>query len=221
MSIDAFIFKLLLLSIPGFITYTIYRKTTVHRRENKNHFGLAEFFIVIIFSFVNCIVYDLFIIFINRIFQTCYTSTISKLFNVEIYSTKELVFLCISSLILGFLFTLLDTKKIINKIAIKLRISQYNGDTDVWTAFCSNKETNWIYVRDNKQKLIYFGNLEHYSDPGEDRELILTDIQVFTEDGEFCYNCPVMYISRQSDDITIEIPSRGEGDGRIIGEIND
>jgi len=42
---------------------------------------------------------------------------------------------------------------------------------------------------------------------------------VFSEDGEYCYKCPVMYISRQPDDITIEIPSKEEGEknGKIDG----
>ena len=103
--------------------------------------------------------------------------------------------------------------------ARRLKISPYYGDTDVWTSFCANKEINWVFVRDHKLKLIYFGNLEHYSDPGEDRELILANVQVFSEDGEYSYDCPVMYISRQPDEITLETPSKEEGEKN--GKVND
>ena len=216
MQIDAFIFKILLLSVPGFVTYIIYRKVAIYRRSSKSQFGFHDVFIVIIYSLVSCGIYDLLILFINLIFKADYTDTLSKLFNVEIFNIKELSFLIIIAVLLGFLFSLFETKRIINKIAIKLKISQYYGDTDVWTAFNSNKSIEWIYVRDHKLKLVYFGRLAQYSDPGEVRELILSDVQVFTEDGEFCYKSPTMYICRQSDEITLEIPLTEEGEKNEI-----
>jgi hypothetical protein len=152
---------------------------------------------------------------INTILKTNYSTTIMKLFNIdksEIYNAKEMLFLCLIAIGLGFLFSFFETRKIINKIAIWLKVSEYYGGDDVWTLFCANKNTQWIYIRDHKLKLIYFGNLEHYSDPGEDRELLISDVQVFSEDGEYCYNCPTMYICRQSDDITLEIPLSGKGE---------
>jgi hypothetical protein len=209
MQFDAFIFKLLLLSIPGFITYIIFRKIAVYRRSTKNQFGYAEIFIVIICSLVSCTVYDLAVMVINTILKTNYSTTIMKLFNIdksEIYNAKEMLFLCLIAIGLGFLFSFFETRKIINKIAMLLKVSKYYGDDDIWTLFCANKNTQWLYIRDHKLNLIYFGNLEYYSDPGEDRELLLTDVQVFSEDGEYCYNSPRIYICRQSDDITLEIP---------------
>jgi len=217
MQIDAFIFKLLLLSIPGFISFAIFRKIAIYRRLAKNQFGFFEVFIIIIFSLVSCVVYDLLVMLVNKIHRTDYPTTISKLINVEIYNAKEMAFLCIIAIALGFLLSLLESKKIIHRIAMWSNITNYYGDTDVWTSFCANKNTNWIYVRDYKLKLIYLGSLEQYSDPGEERELLLSNVRVFSEDGEFCYDCPKMYICRQSDDITLEIPMNGEGekDGKV------
>jgi len=210
--VDAFIFKLLLLSIPGFLAFTIYKKIAVYRRESKSQFGFSGAFIVIICSLASCILYDLFVIFINMIFKTDYATTINNFINVKMYTAIELAILCIIAIVLGFLFSLFESKMIINHIAFRLKITEYYGDTDVWTSFCANKDTWWIYVRDHKQKLTYYGYLEQYSDPGEDRELLLTDVQVFSEDGEYCYSCPIMYICRQSDDITLEIPVNREGE---------
>jgi hypothetical protein len=212
MPVDAFIFKLLLLSIPGFLAFTIYKKTAVSRRESKSQFGFSGAFIVIICSLASCILYDLFVTFINMIFKTDYATTLNNFIDVKMYTAKELAILCIIAIILGFLFSLFESKKIINHIAFRLKITEYYGDTDVWTSFCANKNAGWIYIRDHKQKLTYYGNLKQYSDPGEDRELLLTDVQVFSEDGEYCYYCPTMYICRQSDDITLEIPLNREGE---------
>jgi len=220
MQIDAFIFKLLLLSIPGFITFIIFRKIAVYRRLTKNQFGFYEVFIIIIFSLGSCVVYDLFVILVNKFNKTDYTTTIGKLINVEIYNAKEMAFLCIIAIALGILLSLIESKKFIHRFAMWSNITNYYGDTDVWTSFCANKNTNWIYIRDYKLKLIYFGSLEQYSDPGEERELLLSDVRVFSEDGEYCYDCPKMYICRQSDDITLEIPMIG-GEGEKNGKIND
>ena len=212
MQVDAFIFKLLLLSIPGFLAFTIYKKTAVYRRASKSQFGFTEVFIVIICSLISCTFYDLFVIFINKIWKTSYVATISNFIDVKMYTAIELAILCIIAILLGFSLSFLESKKIINRIAVKSKITEYYGDTDVWTSFCANEDTWWVYVRDHKQKLIYYGDLKQYSDPGEARELLLADVQVFSEDGEYCYYCPIMYICRQPDDITLEIPLNREGE---------
>jgi hypothetical protein len=143
--------------------------------------------------------------------------TLSKLLSLEIYNAKELLCLSIIAIIIGFLFSYIETHKTINEFAIRLRITQHYGDNDVWTSFCANKDTNWIYIRDHKMHLVYFGLLMHYSDPGEVRELVISDVSVYSEDSKFCYEIPKMYICRQADDITIEVPQRRKGseDGKI------
>jgi hypothetical protein len=197
MQIDAFIFKLLLLSIPGFITYIIFTKIAVYRRISKNQFGFAEVFKIIIYSCISCIVYDLLILRIRNKQNGIHETTISKLISagkdsVGVYDATEMLLLCAIAVVLGIILSLFETKNILNKIAVKTRITHYIGDLDVWTSFCANENTKWIYVRDHKLKLIYFGYLEQYSDPGEERELLLKDVSVFTDDGDRCYDCPII-----------------------------
>jgi hypothetical protein len=211
LQLDAFVFKLLVLSIPGFISYTIYKKTAIYRREIKSQFGFSEIFLIIINSLICCIIYDVIISIINKLLQKNYVATLAKLIKFEIYDTKELTFLCIIAIITGFLFSYIETHKIINKFAMRLRITQHYGDNDVWTSFCANKDTNWIYIRDHKMHLVYYGLLRDYSDPGEAREIVISDVSVYSEDSEFCYTIPRMYICRQSDDITLEVPQKTEG----------
>jgi hypothetical protein len=211
LQLDAFVFKLLVLSIPGFISYTIYKKIAIYRREIKSRFGFPEVFLIIINSLICCIVYDVIISLINNFFQKAYIPTLSKLLSLEMYNAKELLFLSIIAIFIGFLFSLIETHKIINELAIKLKITQHYGDNDVWTSFCANKDTNWIYIRDHKMHLVYFGLLMHYSDPGEVREMLISDVSVYSEDGKFCYEIPKMYICRQADEITLEVPQEGEG----------
>jgi hypothetical protein len=226
MQLDAFIFKLLILLTPGFICFSIFRKIAVYRRESKKDFGFYEIFTIIAYSLIICILYDAIFFLINLIFKTDFPYVLSKLVDVnngaKLYNAIEIGILCLLSIISGYIFSILETRKIINKIAVSLKITHYYGDTDVWTSFCANKNTIWIYVRDHKLNLIYYGLLEQYSDPGEERELIITNVMVFSEDGKFCYNCPQMYVCRQVNEITLEIPQNGEGekDGKN-GKIND
>ncbi|GHV94666.1 hypothetical protein AGMMS50293_09860 [Spirochaetia bacterium] len=220
MQIDAFIFQLLILLIPGFICFSIFRKIAVYRRDSKKNFGFQEIIIIIVYSLIICMFYDLFCALINYLAKKDYSFTLSKLVDIEMYNAIELSLLCLIAIISGYLFSILETHKIINKIAMSLRVTNYYGDTDVWTSFCANENTNWIYARDHKLNLIYYGLLEQYSDPGEERELIITNVRVFSENGDFCYNCPKMYICRQANEITLEIPQTGKGDedGKIIVE---
>jgi hypothetical protein len=234
MPINAFIFKLLILLIPGFVCFSIFRKIAVYRRDSKKDFGFRETIIVInlrllsqklkfwesliVYSLTICMFYDLIFALINYLAKTKYPLALSKLVGLEIYNAKELTLLCLIAIISGYFFSIFETRKTINKIAMLLKITNYYGDTDVWTSFCANKNTNWIYVRDHKRSLIYYGLLEQYSYPGEERELIITNAKVFSEDGEFCYDCPKMYVCRQANDITLELPQTGKGEE--YGKIN-
>jgi hypothetical protein len=212
MPINAFIFKLLIVLIPGFVCFSIVRKIAVYRRDSKKDFGFREIIIVIVYSLIICMFYDLILILVNSLAEKEYPFTLSKLVDVEMYTAMELALLCFIAIISGYLFSIFETRKLINKIAMSLKITNYYGDTDVWTSFCANKSTNWIYARDHKLDLIYYGLLEQYSDPGEERELIITNVMVFSKDGEFCYNCPRMYVCRQANDITLETPQVGKGE---------
>ncbi len=62
----------------------------------------------------------------------------------------------------------------------------------------------WVTVRDHKLDLYYYGWIEAWSDSGEERELILREVEVYKNStAEFLYESDVIYISRKHDDLTI------------------
>ncbi len=213
MQIDQFIFKLLILSIPGSISYLLYIKIAIFRIENKIKFGFSEIMFILLSSLFSNLIYDIFIKIINFIFKLNITPVLEKLLNADNYSAIELIILIIIGILLGIIFVILETKKVLYKIAKKLHLSNHYGDDDVWTFVCNSPDVEWIFVRDHKYDLVYFGRLEQYSDPGENRELLLSDVSVYTnKDSKFCYNIPKIYISRLPEELTIEIaPQKGEG----------
>ena len=211
MQIDEFIFKLLILFIPGSIVYIIFSKVAVFRRENKSAFGFKEIFFILISSFITNTIYDVFSIIINKVCNKNIEYTLEKLLNAGVYKTQEIVVLMFISVLFGLFISFLETKKVIYKIVKKLKISTHYGDDDVWTFVCNSPDIEWIYVRDHKYDLVYFGRLEQYSDPGEFRELLLSDVSVFkNKSGKLCYETPKMYISRQPEEITIELLPKEE-----------
>ena len=70
----------------------------------------------------------------------------------------------------------------------------------------ANKD-RWYVVRDHKEDLSFYGAIVFWSDEGPDRELIMADVDVFSNQGEALrlYSCKSMYICRNRDDISIEL----------------
>jgi hypothetical protein len=104
----------------------------------------------------------------------------------------------------------------INRIGQVIRATNRAGDEDVWHFFHNSStepwSSEWIIVRDHKVGLQYFGAVSHWSESGEDRELLLMQVSVFrNSDGTKLYDCDHMYICRNKDDLTMEIHAAGRG----------
>ena len=84
----------------------------------------------------------------------------------------------------------------------------------MWDYFHNTPQIEWVFVRDHKMDLTYYGWIAVYSDSEKDRELILKDVQVFSAESEdLLYNIEVMYICRDKYDLTIEAPALFENKG--------
>jgi hypothetical protein len=81
------------------------------------------------------------------------------------------------------------------------------GDEDVWDFFLGSPDTDrWLFVRDHKIDLVYFGAIRQYSESEQDRELVIEDVSVHSAEGELLYECKAIYVSRDRHDLTIELP---------------
>jgi hypothetical protein len=105
---------------------------------------------------------------------------------------------------------------IVNRAGQRIGATNRAGDEDVWHFFHNASRepwsSEWIVVRDHKTDLQYFGAVSHWSESGEDRELLLTQVSVFgNSDGQKRYDCDHMYLCRAKDDLTIEIHAAGRG----------
>lgn len=111
------------------------------------------------------------------------------------------------SVIISVVGSKLDTHKMLPRLWRTLALSSYSGENDIWAYLFSLKELNAILVRDHKTNLAYFGVVFAFSDEGERREIILVNVDVHdNRNGELRYHTQLIYLSRHTDDLTIELP---------------
>ena len=81
----------------------------------------------------------------------------------------------------------------------------------MWEYFHNSLEYGrWVFVRDHKLDLVYFGWIETFSESGEKRELLISEVEVYSNQrDERLYAIPVMYVARERHDLTIEVPDTG------------
>ena len=118
----------------------------------------------------------------------------------------------------------IDTHKSLQRLFRRFKITNYSGESELWEYFFDaqlhgTEAECWVLVRDHRCGLAYLGWVRAFSDPEQKRELILQDVDVYTNDtAVYCYSAPLMYLARQRDDMTIEIPPEN-GNGVPIPNI--
>jgi hypothetical protein len=101
----------------------------------------------------------------------------------------------------------IKTYNLINRFGQKVKATTRFGDEDVWEFINRSPDfkNNWITVRDHKLRLNYSCWIEAFSDSGKERELLLREVKVYSD--ETCaelYSVDTLYLSRKSDEITLE-----------------
>ena len=79
----------------------------------------------------------------------------------------------------------------------------------MWNYLFNSSNVEWVFVRDHKTDLVYYGWIEVFSDSEKERELILKDVDVYSNTTDLqdpIYKIPLMYLSRDKHDLTIEVP---------------
>lgn len=210
MEISSLTIKIILLLIPGFISYFVYKRITT--RPNKR----SDLMFISISIFLGVLSYTALALF-NSIFS-CYEYETLKTF--EIISAdnssfdyrneskipyKEIVFASIFGIIIAYVFTYIDNTKIINKVAIRLKISNKLNDENLYSVYLAESTIEWVYVRDIKNSLTYSGNVQLFSDKEGIKELVLREVSVFSyPDSELLYNVSSVYLSFNNENVIIE-----------------
>lgn len=206
MELDNFILRLFLLSLPGIITLYVFRML---KGKNANKKDWEDIFEIAVFSLLSYLLFYLLVEANNLVLsKNDKVVFLSALFNsnIQIY-WPEIIWTSILGFILAFIISAADTYKIVNKIGRILKVTSRYGDEDVWEFFHNMKEVVWIYVRDHKYDLVYYGRVQLHSDTERERELLINDVEVYrNSDGEFLYSTKSIYLCRDKYDISLEVP---------------
>lgn len=208
MNVDKFLLHLIILLIPGFFGVVISRRYKSIGKSKKildNWFDIIE---IIAYTVLSCLVYDLVVNIINHYSKSDIEFVFFKITSEDqIFSNSQFLSLTIINYVLGIMSAYFYNYKLAFKFGKLIKITKHFGEEDVWSFFHSTKDIDYIYLRDNKTGLTYYGYIELFSDSGEKRELVLGDVSVYKTDGGLhLYDVPNVYLSRDEYDISIELP---------------
>lgn len=122
----------------------------------------------------------------------------------------EILYASLIGVLLAILAAYSEKFHLFNRIGQLIGASAKYGYGDTWNNFNTIFGGNWVYVRDHKNDLTYYGSIFVYSDVrnAKEREVIMKDVDVYSNvSGELLYKCDVVYLSRSYDDLTVEVPS--------------
>lgn len=177
MNISAFLIRIIFLFLPGIIGSVIYKKL----KGSAIRKDWEDFIEIIIFSLFSYSIYAILIDIINILGWSNEKFTFfNALFDEKLsISYKEIFIVSLLNIPLAFMASFLYTHKFINRLGQFLRVTKRYGDEDVWDLFHNIPDIEWVFVRDHKFNLIYYGWIQGFSDSKEERELLLRDVTMF------------------------------------------
>lgn len=199
--------KLIIILIPGAIATLIFGKLIFHREWNSFRFVLYS----ILFGIVSYIILQLIINGIN----ICISNDLPELTiwnNLNDASSipyKEVGFTSLISIVISFIASMIENRKIINKVAGFFGVSEKYGDENLYSNFLSSKSVDFIYLRDIKNQLTYHGWVKSFSENDNISEITLCDVAVYNyTDSEFLYDVEEVYLSLNKQEIIIELAKK-------------
>ena len=221
MDVSGLFIRILFLLLPGVLASAFYRKLK-GRTTRKDWEDYIE---IIIFSLFSYIFYALILSVINYFrvkngYSEIPFTAFNAFFDEKVtISWQELLYASIVGIIISFASAYSYKKRLINRLGHFFKITNHAGEEDIWYFFHNLPDVEWVFVRDHKADVTYYGWVSHYSDPYKEREMLLRDVDVYVNStGVFLYKRDAIYVSRKQEDLTIEIASNS--DNIIEGENN-
>ena len=201
--------KLIIILIPGAIATLIFGKLILHKEWNNFRFVLYSIlFGITSYLILQLIINGINICICNDLPELTIWSNLNKASSIPY---KEVGFTSMISIIIAFIASMIENRKVINKIAGFLGISGKYGDENLYSMFLNSKNVEFIYLRDIKNKLTYHGWVKSFSENDSISEIRLCDVAVYNyTDSEFLYEVEEVYLSLNKQEIIIELAKTKE-----------
>jgi len=213
MEITELVWNLFLLLLPGVVATIMIRQVTGEKYTIFDFIvyaallGISTFIIMeLLYSVYNIII----VIFCkDKSFVWGLNLTVwDRIFNnSQSFNKIEIIVSYFLSIPLGVFYSLIVSKKLLNKLLKKLNLTNRYGDNDIWSFYLNSEDISWIFVRDKTASLTYYGAVKAYSESGDKREIVLTNVAVYnTADLELLYEVESVYLELEESKFSIESP---------------
>ncbi|ENB2044980.1 MULTISPECIES: hypothetical protein [Vibrio harveyi group] len=200
-----FVFKLLLLFLPGIICSYFVDTFTNHKERTQFQFVINSY----VYGLMAYGSYWLLVEIFTLVRESDKSTVVFLgylLGSETTISFKEIFYVCIAALLQAALITYTFTHKLHFRLMQKLKITKKFGELDVWGFFMNSKDVDWITVRDLENNLMYDGWVQAFSDNSKEAEVLLGDVKVYANDtGEYLYDVDSQYLSLDRSKIVIEM----------------
>lgn len=147
--------KLIIILIPGAIATLIFGKLILHKDWSSFRFVLYSIlFGIVCYLLLQLIINGLNLIICRDLPELTIWSNLSNAYYIPY---KEVGFASIFSIAIAFVASMIENRKVINKLAGFLGVSGKYGDENLYSMFLNSKDIEFIYLRDIKNKLTYHG----------------------------------------------------------------
>ena len=129
----------------------------------------------------------------------------SQLLQVDL--VDEILWSSLTALIFSLAWNYCSSHKWMIRALNWAGMTRTHGSEDIWNLTFSffGDSVEYVHLRDFEKGITYAGWVRGYSETGEIRELLLSEAQVWDEDGTK-HEVPVLYISRPVSDLHVEFP---------------
>lgn len=201
MQLTDFTFRIILIFIPGLISFFIIESLAIYSKLKIYH----VIFYSLILGFICYFCYLPFSLIPGLEFS--FIKSLSSQ-NTEL-NFWEILIATILAIPIGMGLSYAINKKILFKIANKYDISKKTGDIDIWSQVMNLETANWVVVRDLKNEITYEGWISGFSDNGENHELLICDAKIYNsaDPNKELYEVPGLYLNRKIETLDIEFPN--------------
>jgi hypothetical protein len=223
MNVDTLLIRIVLLLMPGLAGYRTFRTIQSMGKSRKQKKDWQDFLSMIFLSVLAYgLLYAVYLL-INVVgawaagrSPALSVTSIDALLNEKVLLNYfEIVYASLLAMLIGVLAGVVYNKKVVFRVARTLRITDHYGDDDVWSYVMNSDDVEWLFVRDHRVGLVYYGSPVVFSESDEKREILLDDVDVYSNaDGKKLYHIDSLYVSRQDSELTLEIPRQRKYIGR-------
>ncbi|TYS51151.1 DUF6338 family protein [Bacillus infantis] len=202
--------RLLLIFFPGIISSLIIDNLTIHRGREFKVFllhsfmlGLSSYFMLFIVVAINN-----WIVSLRDLTPTWRVNFLDSLIKEDAsINITEVLIATVISIFLSILFSAFINHKLLHRLAKMAKVTKKFGQLDVWSYTFDSPDIGWVIIRDLEKDLMYQGWVEAFSDTHEGNELLLRDVNVYTNStAQELYFMEGVYISCNLNNIIIEFP---------------